>query len=38
VILDAGDLAAGPVARLDLGVYLPAVSHCRFAPGVRVSA
>jgi all-trans-8'-apo-beta-carotenal 15,15'-oxygenase len=38
VILDAGDLAAGPVARLQLGVYLPAVSHCRFAPGVRVSA
>jgi all-trans-8'-apo-beta-carotenal 15,15'-oxygenase len=38
VILDAGDLDAGPVARLHLGVYLPAVSHCRFAPGVRVSA
>ena len=38
VILDAGDLAVGPVARLDLGVYLPEVSHCRFAPGVRVSA
>jgi all-trans-8'-apo-beta-carotenal 15,15'-oxygenase len=38
VILDAGDLAAGPLARLHLGVYLPAVSHCRFAPGVRVSA
>jgi all-trans-8'-apo-beta-carotenal 15,15'-oxygenase len=38
VILDAGDLTAGPVARLHLGVYLPAVSHCRFAPGVRVSA
>jgi all-trans-8'-apo-beta-carotenal 15,15'-oxygenase len=37
VILDAGDLDAGPVARLHLGVYLPAVSHCRFAPGVRVS-
>jgi all-trans-8'-apo-beta-carotenal 15,15'-oxygenase len=37
VILDAGDLDAGPVARLPLGVYLPAVSHCRFAPGVRVS-
>jgi all-trans-8'-apo-beta-carotenal 15,15'-oxygenase len=38
VILDAGDLPAGPLARLHLGVYLPAVSHCRFAPGVRVSA
>jgi all-trans-8'-apo-beta-carotenal 15,15'-oxygenase len=37
VILDAGDLTTGPVARLHLGVYLPAVSHCRFAPGVRVS-
>jgi all-trans-8'-apo-beta-carotenal 15,15'-oxygenase len=37
VILDAGDLAAGPIARLELGVYLPAVSHCRFAPGVRIS-
>jgi all-trans-8'-apo-beta-carotenal 15,15'-oxygenase len=36
VVLDAKDIAAGPVARLKLGVYLPATSHARFSPGTRV--
>jgi all-trans-8'-apo-beta-carotenal 15,15'-oxygenase len=36
VVLDAKDPATGPIARVKLGVYLPAVSHCRFAPGARV--
>lgn len=38
VVLASDDIAAGPIARLKLGVYLPAVSHVRFAPGVRVRA
>jgi all-trans-8'-apo-beta-carotenal 15,15'-oxygenase len=38
VVLDAQNLPAGPVARVRLGVYLPAVSHARFAPGARVRA
>lgn len=36
VVLDSEDLAKGPIARIHLGVYLPAVSHVRFAPGLRV--
>lgn len=37
VVLDAQELGAGPVARLNLGVYLPPPNHCRFAPGLQVS-
>lgn len=33
VVLDARDLAAGPVARIDLGVHLPGSSHVTWAPG-----
>jgi all-trans-8'-apo-beta-carotenal 15,15'-oxygenase len=36
VVLDAQNVPAGPVARLRLGIYLPAVSHARFAQGARV--
>lgn len=36
VILDAMDVAAGPVARLHIGEYLPAISHARFSPGTRI--
>ncbi len=38
VVHDAHDLAAGPIARVKLGAYLPATSHSRFAPGLRVRA
>lgn len=37
VVLDASDLPAGPISRIRLGGYLPAVSHARFAPGLRIS-
>jgi all-trans-8'-apo-beta-carotenal 15,15'-oxygenase len=36
VVLDARNLPRGPLARIRLGVYLPAVSHARFAPGARI--
>lgn len=35
VVHDAHDLAAGPVARVKTGAYLPATSHARFVPGLR---
>lgn len=38
VVLDARDVAKGPVATLDLGVHLPGVSHVRWAPDVRLGA
>lgn len=37
-ILDAKDLAKGPLATIDLGIHLPGVSHVRFAPDVHLEA
>lgn len=36
VVLDAKDVAAGPVARVRLGVHLPGVSHTRWASGIQL--
>lgn len=38
VILDARDLAAGPVARVELGEHLPGASHVTWAPGHVLAA
>ncbi|MCC7540868.1 MAG: carotenoid oxygenase family protein [Deltaproteobacteria bacterium] len=38
VVLDAKDPSRDPVARIELGVHLPAVSHVRFAPDVQLTA
>ena len=37
VVLDASNLEAGPIARLPLGVYLPATSHSRFSTGSSIT-
>lgn len=37
VILDARDLARGPVARVALGIHLPGVSHTRWAGDVQLA-
>ncbi len=38
VVLDAKDLAKGPIATLALGIHLPGVSHARFARDVALRA
>lgn len=37
IVLDARDLAKGPVATLELGLHLPGVSHTRWSPDVRLA-
>ncbi len=37
VVLDALDLAGGPIARVPLNVSLPGVSHTRFAPNLHLA-
>lgn len=36
-VLDAMNVAAGPLALLDIGLPLPMVTHTRFAPDVRLA-
>lgn len=38
VVLDARDIAAGPVARIHLGIHLPGTSHTRWATGRQLQA
>lgn len=38
VVLDARDIAAGPVARVRLGIHLPGTSHTRWATGRQLQA